>query len=336
MRAVIQERYGSPRDLVVREVPRPVPADDEVLVRVRAASVHPDVWHVVTGHPQVLRLMGSGVRRPSPQIPGTDVAGTVEVVGGAVARFEPGDAVFGETLRGIQWVNGGAYAEYVCVPEDNLAAKPAALSFEQAAALPTAGLIVLLNLQDREHLQPGQQVLVNGAGGGVGSIAVQLAKASGATVTAVDAAAKLDLLREYGADHVIDYGAEDFTTSGRRYDLVFDVPGNHPFGRVRRVLADDGSYVLIGHDGFGATASQWWGNLPRMLGMMARAPFVRQLPTTGFRTPPKSESMATLVGLAETGRLTAVIEQTYPLDDAGRAIDHLASGTARGRIVITP
>ena len=187
-------------------------ADDEVLVRVRAASVHPDVWHVVRGWPYVLRIMGSGLRRPRPVVPGTDVAGVVDSAGANVTRFRPGDEVFGETIRGIQWRNGGAYAEYVAAPEKGLARKPGNVTFEQAAATPTAGLIVLQNLHTKRALPPHPQVLVNGAGGGVGAFALQILKARGAEVTAVDNAAKQDLLRALGADHVFDYTA---TTSPR-------------------------------------------------------------------------------------------------------------------------
>jgi len=260
MRAVVQDRYGSVDLLTVREVQIPVVADDEVLVRVRAASVHPDVWHVVKGRPFVLRLMGAGLRRPRNPVPGTDVSGLVASVGASVTRFQSGDEVFGETLRGIQWHNGGAYAEYVAVPEDNLAIKPDNITFEQAACIPTAGLIALLNVPMAERLRPGHRMLVNGAGGGVGSIAVQLAKAYGATVTGVDEASKLDLIRSLGADHVIDYREEDFTTGDERYDVIFDVPGNHSFSQCRRALTDDGTYVLIGHDGFGEAAGRWFGD----------------------------------------------------------------------------
>ena len=227
MKAIIQHGYGGVDALSVGEVARPEPAEDEVLVRVRAASVHPDVWHVVTGRPSVLRLMGGGVRRPKDLVPGTDVAGVVESVGRAVTRFSTGDEVFGETLRGIQWRNGGAYAEYATAPEECLALKPPGVSFEEAAAVPTAGLIALHNLP-QHRVRPDDRVLVNGAAGGVGAIAIQLAKAYGAHVTGVDEARKLDLVRSLGADRVIDYAAEDYTRSGERWDLIFDVPGNHP------------------------------------------------------------------------------------------------------------
>ena len=206
MRAIVQETYGALDALSLGEIPRPDPAEDEVLIRVRAASVHPDVWHVVAGRPAVLRLMGSGVRRPKDKVPGTDVAGVIESVGAAVTRFRPGDEVFAETIRGVQWRNGGAYAEYATAPEEGVALKPPDVSFEEAAAVPTAGLIALNNLPQSRVL-PGHRVLVNGAAGGVGAIAVQLAKAYGAHVTGVDHTRKLALVRSLGADRVIDYTA---------------------------------------------------------------------------------------------------------------------------------
>ena len=225
MRAVVQERYGSTDVFEVREIDMPAVRDDEVLVRVRAASVHLDVWHAVSGRPYVLRLMGAGLRRPKNRIPGTDMAGHVESVGDKVTRFRPGDEVFGETVRGYQWHNGGAFAEFVSVPHDVLARKPSNITFEQAAAVPTSGLVALHNLPSEGQLGPGHHVLVNGAGGGVGTFAVQLAKAYGATVTGVDNATKLDMVRSLGADRVIDYTKEDFTLSGERYDVILDVPG---------------------------------------------------------------------------------------------------------------
>ncbi len=233
MKAIVQEKYGSPDHLELREVAKPVVGDDEVLVRVRAASVHPDVWHVVTGLPYVLRLMGAGFSKPKNPIPGTDMAGIVESVGKSVTQFRPGAAVFGETIETNQWTNGSAFAEYVSVSQDLLALKPDRITFEQAASVPTAGFITLLNLREGSQLS-GQNVLVNGAGGGVGSLALQLAKAYGAQVTAVDTASKLGMLRALGADEVIDYTKEDFTRRGVRYDLIFDVPGNHPFSACRR------------------------------------------------------------------------------------------------------
>jgi NADPH:quinone reductase-like Zn-dependent oxidoreductase len=336
MRAVVQTGYGEPSDvLAVREVDAPAIDDDEVLVRVRAASVHPDVWHVVTGRPRILRLMGSGVRRPTDVVPGTDVSGLVESVGSKVTRFRPGDEVFGETIRGTQWRNGGAYAEYVAVVEDALASKPPHVTFEQAATVPTAGLIALHNLPDRGR-EPAEHVLVNGAGGGVGAIALQVARSWGAHVTAVDHTGKLDLLRTLGADRVVDYTREDVAGSGERYDLVFDVVGNHPFSAYRRVLADDGTYVLIGHDQFGTRGRSWVGSIPRMFGLMALSTVERRLPRPSFAMPDRRGGMARLRDLLEDGTLTPVVARAFPLEQVSEAIELLASGGAVGRIVITP
>jgi NADPH:quinone reductase-like Zn-dependent oxidoreductase len=319
MKAVVQLRYGSPDELELRDVERPTAGAGEVLVRVRAASVHPDVWHVVTGRPYALRLMGNGLRQPRNPVPGTDMAGVVESVG---TRFQPGDEVFGETLRGHQWRNGGAYAEYVAAPEQALARKPANVTFEQAATVPTAGYITLNNLRGR----PGR-VLVNGAGGGVGMLAVQIAKARGAHVTGVELAEKLDLVRSLGADDVLD-AREDFTRAGARYDLIFDVPGNHPFSACRRVLTAAGKYVLIGHGDFGRRRS-----LPRFFGLLARTPFSRHL-AFDFSTPGKRETIDALAELIEAGAITPVIDRTFGLGEVPAAIRFLASGQARGRVVI--
>ena len=332
MKAIVADRYGPPDVLRMRDIDPPAVADDELLVRVHAASVHPDVWHTVRGRPHVLRLMGNGVRRPRHRVPGIDMAGRVESVGRAVTRFQAGDEVFGETVRGIQWRNGGAFAEYVSVPEDVLARKPARLSFEQAAAVPTAGLILLANLRGDARLLPGQNVLVNGAGGGVGTVAVQLAKAHRARVTGVDAADKLELVRSLGADRVLD-AREDFTRAGDRYDLIIDVPGNHPFPAIRRALTPKGKWVLIGHDGFGGR--RWPGSLLRLVGLMARTPFSSALPALSFSTPSKQEGMKTLADLIEAGLLTPVIARTFPLEEAADAIRYLESGRAAGRIVVT-
>lgn len=302
-----------------------------MLVRVRAASVHPDVWHVVSGRPYVLRVMGSGLRRPKNRVPGTDMAGVVESAGANATRFRPGDEVFGETIRGRQWKNGGAYAEYVSVPADNLAPKPGGVSFEQAACVPTAGLITLLNLPPG----PLGNVLVNGAAGGVGGCAVQIAKARGATVTGVEHTSKLDLVSALGADHVIDYTVEDFTRRGVRYDLIVDIPGNHSFADCRRALTPDGTYVLIGHDRYGDAGRKVLGSLPRFVGLMARSVFQRQLPRPTRATPPTKDSMAVLADLLRTGELSPVIDRAFPLAEAPAALRYLTEGTARGRIVVT-
>ncbi len=333
MRAIVQARYGSIDDLELREIPTPVPAADEVLIQVRAASVHPDVWHVVTGQPTALRLMGSGVRRPKRSVPGTDVAGVVVAVGRNVTRFRRGDEVFGETIRGNQWRNGGAYAEYATAPEEGLALKPVATSFEEAAAVPTLGLIALNNLP-LPRVPAGHRVLVNGAAGGVGSVAVQLARSYGAEVTAVDGPHKLDLLRDLGVDRTIDYTVEDFTRSSARWDLIFDVPGSHSFAEIRRVLNPGGRYVLIGHDAFGATGHRWLGSIPRMLGLVVRSAFTPELRGGSLTPPDKRSSMATLSDLLTTSQLRVPIARAFPLAEAGQALHFLASGQAVGRVVL--
>lgn len=337
MRAVVQAGYGHPSEVLeVRHIDPPAVGNHEVLVRVRAASVHPDVWHVVTGLPRVLRLMGVGLRRPHQVVPGTDMAGTVESVGAEVTGLRPGDEVFGETIRGMQWRNGGAYAEYVAVAENRLALKPSDVTFEQAATVPTAGIIALHNLPDLEPRPDGERVLVNGAGGGVGAIALQVARAAGARVTAVDHTSKLDLLRSLGADRVIDYTTDDVTTAGERYDLVFDVVGNHPFSAYRRMLAEDGTYVLIGHDQFGARGRRWVGSIPGMLGLMAGSAIDPRLPRPKFAMPDQQQSMTRLRDMLEEATLTPVVARAFPLEQVVDAIALLASGHAPGRIVITP
>jgi NADPH:quinone reductase-like Zn-dependent oxidoreductase len=279
--------------------------------------------------------MGAGLLRPKNSVPGTDVAGHVESVGQNVSLFQQGDEVFGETIKGYQWTNGGAYAEYVSVPEDQLALKPANFTFERAAAVPTSGLIALQNLPNEGRLHSGQSVLINGAGGGVGALTVQLAKAYGAKVTGVDDTTKLDMVRLIGADEVIDYTKEDFTQSGDRYDLVFDIPGNHPFSACRRVLAPDGKYVLIGHDRFGQGAGRWLGSIPRVLKLVALSPFVSQLPTPKFSMPDKKNQMVVLKQLIETGKLRPVIDRTYSLGEVPEAIRYLEEGHAQGKVIIT-
>jgi len=335
MKAIVQSKYGSADDLELKDIDRPVVKDDEVLVRVRAASVHPDVWHVLKGRPYVLRIMGSGLRKPKSVVPGTDVAGQVESVGGNVTRFQAGDEVFGESIRGYQWRNGGAYAEYVSVPEEVLALKPANLTYEQAAAVPTAGLIALQGIRHQGDVQPGQKVLVNGAGGGVGIFAVQLAKSYGAEVTGVDSTSKLEILRSIGADHVVDYTKQDFTQGDEHYDVILDIPGNHSFSSIKRALNPDGTYVLIGHDHFGAAGHSVLGSLPRFLKMVVMSPFVRQLPKTNFSMPDKKDSMVILKELLETGELRPIVDRTFPLSEVPDAIRHMEAGHSRGKIIVT-
>lgn len=334
MKAIVQDRYGSPDLLQLRDVDVPTPGPGEVRVRVRASSVHPDVWHTVHGVPYALRLMGSGLRRPRHRIPGTDVAGVVESIGTAVTRFRPGDEVFGETLRANLWRNGGAFAEFVTVEEPLLETKPTRLAIEQAAAAPNAGKIAVQGLRDEGRLRAGQRVLVIGAGGGVGTAAVQIARAWGAEVTGVDVADKLDLIRSIGADDVIDHEREDFTRMSARYDLILDVAGTRPFSELRRALTPEGTYVLIGHDHYGRDGRRWIGSLGRFAKLLVRSPFVKQLPgLRGAKDP--GDRLKVVKELAETGAFTPVVDRTFPLDEVPAAIRYLQEGRAVGRVVIT-
>ncbi len=334
MKAIVQERYGSPDVFELREMDRPNVKDDEMLVRVRAASVHPDVWHVMAGVPYVLRIMGAGLRSPKKLVPGTDLAGRVESVGTKVKRFRPGDEVFGQSLVANLWRHGGAFAEYAAVPEARFERKPASLTFEQAGAVPTSGSIAVQGIRDEGRVQPGHKVLINGAGGAVGSFAVQLAKAYGADVTGVDAPGKLDMLRSIGADRVMDYTREDFTRSGERYDLILDIAGNHPWSACRRALTPPGTYVLIGHDHFGGSGHRWFGSLGRFFRLMVMSPFVSYLhPFRGAKDP--GDRLVVLKELIEAGKITPVIDRTFPLSEVPEAIRYLESGQARGKVVIT-
>lgn len=335
MKAIVQKRYGSPNDLELADVEAPGPADDEVLVRVRSASLHPDVWHVVSGRPHVLRLMGAGLRRPKNPIPGTDMAGIVESVGAQARRFRPGDEVFGETLASHLWTHGGAYAELVSVREEWLAPKPANVSFQEAASVPTAGFIALVNFRHASRLRAGQRALINGGAGGVGSIALQLAKARGAHVTGVDGPTKLDLMRRLGADEVLDYTTEDFARRGERYHLVFDIPGSRPWTEVRRALEPDGQYIPIGHDHFGAEGRRVFGLLPHFLRLAVVGRFAKALRGQGVPAPTRGEAMATLAGLLEAGTITPIIDRSYPLAEFSEAFHHMIEGRPRGRVVLT-
>jgi NADPH:quinone reductase-like Zn-dependent oxidoreductase len=337
MKAIIQQKYGSPDDLEFREVDKPAVGDDEVLVRVRAASIHPDVWHVVSGQPYVLRLLGAGFAKPKNPIPGTDVAGIVESVGKNVTQFRPGNPVFGKTIRTHEWTHGGAFAEYVSVHQDLLARKPDNVTFEQAASVPTSGFIALQNLRGVSQWRPGQKVLINGGGGGVGALALQITKAYGAHVTAVDSTRKLDMLRSLGADEVVDYTRDDFTRRGVRYDLIFDVPGNYPFSACRRALKPDGRYVLIGHSRFGASGKRVFGLMPHFLKLMVfLALFVKQLRGPDLPMPTKKEAMAVLMELLETGNITPIIDSTYPLSEVREALRHMIEDEIQGKVIITP
>lgn len=304
-------------------------------MRVRATSVHADVWHAVTGIPYVLRIMGSGLRVPRNRIPGTDLAGEVVEVGSGITGFVPGDRVFGEVTRRNQWGNAGTFAEYAAVEASQLARIPDGLSYAQAAAVPTAALIALMNVRDVGQVREGQRVLVNGAGGAVGVWAVQLAQVFGAEVTAVDATGKLDLLTDLGAAHVIDYTRQDFTELGVRYDMVCDIVSQAPFAKVRRALEPDGTFVMIGHDQYGRSGHRVLGSMGRMLPLMAVSPFVRQLP--GFRGgPAREQNWATIVDLLKAGRIRPVVdERVFTLEQATQALDYVTTGAAKGRVVLT-
>ena len=333
MKAIVQDRYGSADVLELGQIERPTAGDDEVLVRVRAASVHADVWHAMRGVPYVLRFMGSGVRRPKHRVPGTDLAGVVEAVGTNVTRFRPGDEVFGQSLRANLWRNGGAFAEYAAVPEAMLELKPATLTFDQAAAVPTSGSLAVQHVRDEGRTQSGQRVLINGAGGAVGTFAVQLAKAYGAHVTGVDAPEKLDMLRSIGADEVLDYTKEDFTQRDERYDFILDIAGNNPWPEARRALTPDGTYVLSGFDQYGASGHRWFGSLGRFAKLIVISPFVSALhPFRGAKDP--GDRLVVLKDLIEAGKITPVIDRTFPLSEVPEAIRYLETGKARGKLVI--
>jgi NADPH:quinone reductase-like Zn-dependent oxidoreductase len=334
MKAIVQNRYGSPDVLELREIDEPVVEDDQLLVRVRAASVHADVWHVMRGVPYVLRIMGAGLRKPKNLVPGTDLAGHVESVGRNVTRFQPGDAVFGQTLVANLWRHGGAFAEYAAVPQARFERKPSGLTFEQAAAVPTSGSLAVQGVRDEGRIRAGQTVLINGAGGAVGTFAVQLAKADGANVTGVDATGKLDMLRSIGADQVLDFRQEDFTRIGERYDVVLDIAGNHSWPDIKRALTPEGTYVLIGHDQYGAAGHRWFGSLGRFAKLMVMSPFVPHLhPFRGAKDP--GDRLVVLKELIEAGKVTPVIDRTFPLSEVPEAIRYLASGRALGKVVIS-
>jgi NADPH:quinone reductase-like Zn-dependent oxidoreductase len=336
MKAIVQDRYGPPDAVLkLRDIEMPMAGDDEVLVRVRAASLHVDVWHVVTGRPYVVRLVANGLRRPKGLIPGTDLAGEIESIGKNVTQFKLGDEVFGEIVVNT-WRNGGAYAEYAAVPAELLALKPRHVTFEQAAAVPTSGVIALRNMRWAGKLKAGQSVLINGAGGSVGSIAVQIAKADGARVTGVDSGEKLELIQLLGADRVIDYTKADFTQGRERYDLILDVASTLSLADCKRVLTPDGVYVFIGHDHFGKKRGRVVGSVPRFFGLIARGRFDDHLPKMNSERPNDRDAMAVLTALLESEQLTPVIARTFPLSEVLAAMRSLQEGLAGGRIIITP
>ncbi|GGU24108.1 NAD(P)-dependent alcohol dehydrogenase [Lentzea flava] len=321
MKAIVQDRYGSADVLELREVDRPVPGAGEVLVRVRASSVNAADWHVMRGDPYFARLF-LGLRGPKTRIRGLDFAGVVEAVGpGVNGLLRAGDEVFGEVE--------GSFAEYVCVSQDRVERKPSNLTFEQAATLPLAGNTAWLGLRE---LQAGQKVLINGASGGVGLMAVQIAKARKAVVTGVCSTRNVEQVRSAGADHVIDYTAEDFARGGERYDLVFDLVGNRSMSELRGVLTPDGTLVLSGGGSF--TGGALFGPYRLIIQGKVLAPFARQRIVV-LEAKPGKENLAALRELAESGKLVPVIERTYPLTDAPDAIRHVEKEHARAKVVVT-
>ena len=327
MKAMVSTEYGPPDVLELTEVEKPTPKDDQVLLKVRAASVNSADLHLLRGKPYIARLR-LGLRKPKDRVLGCDVAGRVEAVGENVTAFQPGDEVFGSPfMHGY-----GAFAECVCVSVDLLAPKPASLSFEQAAAVPLAGSTALQGLRDHGRIGPGQKVLIIGASGGVGTFAVQIAKSFDAEVTGVCSMRNVDMVRSLGADHVIDYTQEDFTRSGQKYDLIFDLVGNRSLSDCRRALIPKGTLVLIGHD-FGGSDGRWIGPVDRLIKALVSSAFVSQK-MASFTVKPNKEDLQFLKQLIEAGKLTPVIDGTYSLSETPEAIRYLEEGHARGKVVI--
>jgi NADPH:quinone reductase-like Zn-dependent oxidoreductase len=321
MKALVRDRYGSTDVLDVRDVPVPEVGDDEVLLRVHAAGLDRGAWHILRGLPYLLRVAGYGLRRPKASGLGSEVAGVVEAVGANVTGLQPGEAVFGTC--------DASFAEYALARPERLARMPANLSFEQAAAVPVSALTALQALRDRGRVEAGQSVLVVGASGGVGTFAVQIAKAFGATVTGVCSTPKVDLVRAIGADDVIDYTRADITDHDRRYDLVLDIGGNRPLSQLRRVLSRDGTLVIVGGEGGG----RWTGGIHRQLRAIALSPFVRQRLGT-FVTNENGTDLDALRALIESGAVTPVIDRVVALHQLPDAIHDLAGGRVQGKIVL--
>jgi NADPH:quinone reductase-like Zn-dependent oxidoreductase len=325
MKAVVYTNYGSPDVLEIRDVKKPVPNDDQVLVKVRAASLNPLDWHYMEGTPYMVRAMGVGLRKPKSPRLGVDLAGHVEAVGKNVTEFKPGDEVFGTG-------GGAAFAEYVCARKTKLVLKPANITFEQAAAVPIAALTALQGLRDTGKVQSGQKVLINGASGGVGTFAVQIAKSFGTEVTGVCSTKNLDLVRSLGADHVIDYTKEDFTKKDERYDVILDNVGNQPLSGFRRALKPQGICVMIG--GGGPNDGRWIGPMARPLKALLLSPFVSQKMSM-MLAEIRQEDLTIMGDLMQSGKVKPVIDRTYPLSQIAEAMRYLEQGHARGKVVLT-
>ncbi len=321
MKAIVQDTYGSTAVLETRDIDKPEIGDDEVLVRVRAAGVNPGDWAIMSGLPYIARPV-YGLRKPKNGVRGTDVAGQVEAVGPGVTRFRLGDEVFG-------WCNG-SFAGYAAASEERLALKPANLTFEQAAAVPMAGLVAFQALRDHGGVRAGQKVLINGASGGIGTFAVQIAKALGAEVTGVCSTRNVELVRSIGADHVIDYTREDFTQKDQRYDFILDNVANHSLSDLRRTLTPTGTLVPNG----GAFENRWFAGGGRVIRAHVLSRFVSHT-LRPFLVSPKLEDLVVLKELIEAGKMTPVIDRTYPLSETPEAIGHVGGGHARGKIAVT-
>ncbi len=320
MKAIVRHKYGSPEVLELQDIEKPVVNDDHVLVRVHAASVHAGDWHSMRGRPYIMRVMGYGLLKPKNTVLGGDLAGRVEAVGRNVTEFQPGDEVFGMSIR--------TFAEYVSVRDVGIVLKPAKLTFEEAAAVPVAAITALQGLRDKGQIRPGQKVLINGASGGVGTFAVQIAKSFGADVTGVCSPRNVDMVRSIGADRVIDYTREDFTQEGQRYDLIFDVAGNHSLSHCRRALSPKGTLVLAGQSGRKKVSI-----LPFLTTPVASRLMSQKLVT--FIAKRSKEDLTLLKELLEAGKVKPVIDRQYPLSEVPEAIRYLGEGHARGKIVIT-
>lgn len=322
MKAIVQLKYGKPDILEFKDVEKPTPKADEVLIKIHAASLNAYDWHMLTADIFLVRFMGGGLLKPKHQIPGADIAGRVEAIGENVTQFKPGDDVFGDIAGG----GSGGFAEYTTAPERALAHKPSNLSFEQAATVPMAGITALQGLRDEGKIQAGQGVLIQGASGGVGTFALQIAKSFGAEVTAVCSTRNLDQARELGADHVIDYTKEDFTKSGKQYDLIFAANGYHPLRAYKRALTPKGIYVMAG------------GTMAQIFQAMLLGSWMSEAngkTIGGVSAKQNQEDLMILKELLESGKIVPVIDRQYPLSETAEALRYLGNGHAQGKIVIT-
>ncbi|HUU62957.1 MAG TPA: NAD(P)-dependent alcohol dehydrogenase [Dehalococcoidia bacterium] len=320
MKAIVYTKYGPPDVLQLKEVEKPTPKDNEVLVKVHAASVNDWDWGLLQGTPFMNRLL-FGLLKPKYTILGCDIAGRVEAVGRNVKQFQPGDEVFGD----ISGYGFGAFAEYICARENALVLKPASMTFEEVAAVPQAAVLALQGLRDKRQIQPGQKVLINGAGGGAGTFAVQIAKSFGAEVTGVDSTSKLDMMRSIGADHIIDYTREDFTKNGQRYDLILDFAAHHSIFDYKRALSPKGIYVMVG------------GSTARIFQAMFLGPLISMTggKKMGILAHKPNKDLAFMKELFEAGKVVPVIDRRYPLSEVAEALQYFGEGHAKGKVVIT-